>query len=319
MTTWYLQKLRLGHRLPLRAGLAACLGLLTGCQSLKHVASSSIADTLAQGGTVFAADDDPELVRQAVPFSLKLMESVLADNPRHAGLLEATSASFTQYAYAFVLEDADEMEARDFAAAEQLRMRARKLLLRAHGYALRGLESAHPGFGERLARDPKRAVSEIGRSETGLLYWGAASLGAAISVGKDDPSLIARLPQMEALVDRALALDPAWGKGAIHGLLISYEGQRQGAHGTPRERARQHYEEALRLAGGSQASPHVSYAEAVCVEAQDLPGFEQALKAALEVDVTRFPEGRLANEVMQRRARWLLSRKADLFLNSGNL
>jgi len=318
MSTRHVQTSFSIHWLPLSLGFGACLGLLSGCQSLKHVASSSIADTLAQGGTVFAADDDPELVRQAVPFSLKLMESVLADNPRHAGLLEATAASFTQYAYAFVLEDADELEARDFAAAEQLRLRARKLLLRAHGYALRGLESAHPGFSERLNLDPKAAVAEVGRSETGLLYWGAASLGAAISVGKDEPSLIARLPQMEALVDRALALDPAWGKGAIHGLLISYEGQRQGALGTPRERAWRHYEEALALAGGALASPHVSYAEAVCVEGQDLKGFETALKAALDVDASRYPEWRLANEVMQRRARWLLSRKADLFLNSGS-
>lgn len=298
--------------------MAACLGLLAGCNTIKQAASSGLADTLAEGGTVFASDEDPELVRQAVPFSLKLMESVLADNPRHAGLLEATAASFTQYAYAFVLEDADELEAKDFAGAEQLRLRGRKLLLRAHGYALRGLETAHPGFAERLAREPKTAVAELGVREVGLTYWAAASLGAAISVGKDDPSLIARLPQMEALIDRALVLDPKWGNGAIQGVLISYESQRQGASGLPVERARRHYQAALELSGGDLASPHLSYAEAVCVEVQDLQGFEAALQAALAVDASRRPEWRLANEVMQRRARWLLSRKADLFLNAGN-
>lgn len=309
---------RVASRLSASLVISGLLGLGTGCQSLKHAASSSVADMLAQGGTVFASDEDPELVRQAVPFSLKLMESVLADNPTHAGLLEATAASFTQYAYAFVLEDADELEAKDFAAAEQQRLRARKLFLRAHAYALRGLECAHPGFGERLASNPKAAVAELGVRETGLAYWGAASLGAAISVGKDDPSLIAKLPQMEALVDRALAMDQSWGAGAIHGLLISYEAQRQGGVGSAAERALGHYRAALALSSGSQASPHVSYAEAVCVEAQDLKGFEQALQAALAVDVSRRPEWRLANEVMQRRARWLLSRKADLFLKAGN-
>ena len=42
----------------------------------------------------------------AVPFSLKLIESLLAESPRHHGLLFAAWSDFTQYAYAFVNQDA---------------------------------------------------------------------------------------------------------------------------------------------------------------------------------------------------------------------
>jgi hypothetical protein len=80
--------------------------LVSGC-SVKRYAINQLGNALAGTGSTFAADEDPELVRAAVPFSLKLIESLLAENPRHEGLLLAAARGFTQYAYAFVQEDAD--------------------------------------------------------------------------------------------------------------------------------------------------------------------------------------------------------------------
>src|SRR2546427_738638 len=57
----------------------------TGC-GIKKVAINKLGDALASPGTTFSADNDPEFVRDAVPFSLKLMESLLAESPRHRGL-----------------------------------------------------------------------------------------------------------------------------------------------------------------------------------------------------------------------------------------
>src|SRR5262245_33363955 len=45
----------------------------SGC-SMKRFAVNKLGDALAGGGTTFASDDDPELIKSAVPFSLKLME-----------------------------------------------------------------------------------------------------------------------------------------------------------------------------------------------------------------------------------------------------
>src|SRR5713101_3565685 len=124
-----------------------------GC-SVKKIAINKLGDSLANGGTTFASDDDPDLVGQALPFSLKLMESLLAESPKHRGLLFATASGFTQYAFAFVQQDADEMEENDLAAATAIRARARKLYLRARTYGLRGLEVKHPGFDKALRGNP---------------------------------------------------------------------------------------------------------------------------------------------------------------------
>jgi predicted anti-sigma-YlaC factor YlaD len=286
----------------------------SGC-SIRRMAVNRVGDALAAGGTTFASDDDPELIKQAVPFSLKLMESLLAESPKHKGLLQATASGFTQYSYAFVQQDADELEAKDYAAAEAMRARAKRLYLRARGYGLRGLEAAHPGFTNALAANPRAAVAKMKKSDVPQLYWTAAAWGAAISLGKDDPALVGEIPQMEAIIDRALALNESWGEGAIHGFLISYEMSRQDCAGDPTERARKHFERAMELTHGQNAGPLVTYAEAVCVEQQDLPQFEDLLNRALAINPDLHPETRLANLIMQRRARWLLSKKEDLFLN----
>lgn len=294
-------------------GLFAIVMATSGC-SIKRLAVNKLGDALAGGGTTFAADDDPELIRSAVPFSLKLMESLLSESPKHQGLLFATSSGFTQYGYAFVQQDADELEAKDFAAAEALRARAKRLYLRARNYGLRGLEVAHRGFTNQLAADPRAAVAKLTKRDVPQAYWTAAAWGAAISLSKDDPAIIAQIPQMEALIDRALALDESWDDGAIHGFLINYEMSRQGATGDAAARAREHFERALELSQGQQAGPLVTFAEAVCIEKQDAKQFEELLKRALAINPDAQPGTRLVNLVMQRRAKWLLSRQEDLFL-----
>src|SRR5438552_17665610 len=149
---------------------AALATVFTGC-SIRRMAVNKLGDALAAGGTTFASDDDPDLVKAAAPFSLKLMESLLAESPKHKGLLLATASGFTQYAYAFVQQDADEMEEKDVAAAAELRARARKLYLRARNYGFRGLELKHAGFENELRDDAKTALGSAATGDVALLYW----------------------------------------------------------------------------------------------------------------------------------------------------
>jgi predicted anti-sigma-YlaC factor YlaD len=285
----------------------------SGC-SIHRYALNKVADAVAQSGDTYASDDDPDLVKAAAPFGLKLTESLLAENPRHTGLLTSAASGFTRYAYAFVQEQADETEPQDFAAAETMRARARRLYLRAQGYGMRGLEVNHPGFGKALPANPKTAARITTKADVPLLYWTAAAWASAISLSKDNPELVGQIPVMETLMDRALELDESWGNGAIHTFMITYEMSRAGAAGDPAVRARKHFERALELSKGTDASPLVAFAEAVDVQKQNVKEFESLLQQALAINPDAHPDNRLLNLVMQRRARWLLSRESELFL-----
>jgi len=290
------------------------LGLAQPGCSVRQYALTRTADALAASGDTFARDDDPELIREAAPFSLKAMESVLAENPDHVGLLTATARGFTQYSYAFVQQDGEVLEATDIKRATLTFARAQRLYRRGRDYGLRGLQAAHPGLPARLRKDPRAALAVTTREDVALLYWTAAAWAALIGVSKDDPQAVAEVPAMEALIDRAAALDEAWDAGAIHTFLIAYEPARQGAGGDALARVHAHFERAVQLSGGQQAAPYVAYAETVAVSRQDRAQFEALLNQALAVDVNARPDWRLANLVMQRRARWLLSRTDELIV-----
>jgi predicted anti-sigma-YlaC factor YlaD len=285
----------------------------SGC-SINHYVLNKASDAVTQSGDTYASDDDPDLIKAAAPFGLKLTESLLTENPQHLGLLTSAASGFTQYSYAFVQEEADEVEPHDFAAAEAMRVRARHLYLRAQRYGMRGLEVKHPGFGKALLTNPKATVRTAIKSDVPLLYWTAAAWASAISLSKDNPELVGQIPAMEALMDRALELDESFGNGTIHTFMITYEMSRSGAAVDPAARARKHFERAMALSKGNDASPLVALAEAVDIQKQDAKEFESLLNRALAINPDANPDLRLLNTVMQRRARWLRSRESELFL-----
>ena len=140
--------------------LASIVALLTGGCSVRRMAVTQAADAVSASGGTYCTDNDPELVREAIPFGLKTMEALAAGVPDHRGLLLALSSGFTQYSYGFIMQDADEIEPRDLARATALRSRATKLFLRGRDWGLRGLEVSHPGFGVQVRNDARGAAEE---------------------------------------------------------------------------------------------------------------------------------------------------------------
>jgi len=275
----------------------------------------SVAEALSATGEggAFARDDDPELVRDAVPFALKTMESLADQLPDHLGLRLAMARGFTQYGYAFVQQAADEMADPDRAKA--LHERAARLYLRARMYGLDGLKLAR-GISEAELRGKEQAraqaLRKLEKDDVPIAYWTLTSWGAAISQRKHDLELVGDVPAVAAMLDRALQLDEAYELGALHEFAISFDPARP--EGTTREKQRAHFERARELGKGKKISALVTYAEAVVGPAQDRKGFEALLTEALKFDVDQplARDHRLANLIAQRRARFLLAHESDI-------
>lgn len=298
----------------LRAVTALLLLVGTGSCSIKRFAANGMANAIAEGSDVYARDDDPELVREAVPFGLKTMESLLEVVPKHRGLLLAACQGFTQYAYAFVQLEADAIEWSDYERAKHLRDRARRLYLRALDYGLRGLERDYRGIGEELMTHPDSAARRIGEDHLPLLYWTAASWGSAIGLAKDRPELLADLPAVRALIERGLALDETFDGGAFHEAMIALEALPATAGGSV-DRARMHFQRAVDLSNGGKVGPYVTLAESVTIMTQDRAEFERLLHQALAVDPDKNPQQRLSNLILQQKARTLLEHVDEFFLD----
>ena len=283
----------------------------SGC-SVNRFAVNILGDAWAGGGSVYATDNDPELIREALPFGLKTFESLLRISPDHEGLLLAASRGFT--GYAFMLQQ--ETECGDNLDGEQRRerlIRIRNLFLRGRDYALRGLAARHLDFVHRLRQNPIPALAATSITDAPFLYWAGVALGGAISSSKGDLNLLADLPVTGALVRRVLELDESHDHGAAHEFFIAYEANRPGGS---TEQARKHYRRALELSGGQRASLHLALAEAVSVKQQDLAEFRDLLARAMAVRVERYPEFRLVNALARQRAYWLEKHTEEFFIDA---
>jgi predicted anti-sigma-YlaC factor YlaD len=300
--------------LPTTALLGA-LALLSGC---KTVALGFAADAAAGTGDNYARDDDPQLVRDAVPFGLKTMEGVLDGKPKHEGLLTGLASGFTQYGFAFVQTDADldDLDGR-LEQARAGRERARKLYARAREYGLRGLDVRRDGLGSKLRKggpDAAKALAAAEKGDVPLLYWTAAAWTLGIAANKGDMGAVAELPTPVAMIERALALDETWSDGAIHEFFVTYDATRTAAEGGGPDRAKTHLERVNALSMNKKLGPRVSFAEGILVQQQNRDEFVRVLEEVVRADAGAVPRYRLANLIAQRRAKALLAHVDDLFL-----
>lgn len=275
------------------------------------MAVNAIVPTLGNPA-VYLSEEDPELVREALPFLLKTIEAILESSPDQTEGLLFACMGFTLYANAFLEADADAAEWEDYEVAAALTARAVRLYVRARDYCLRRVELDHPGITTQLRLDPENAVLALREDEVETMYYLGGSWGLAISNGLDQPALAADLPAVRALMARALSLDEDYDRGALHGAMMTLESLPEYLGGSP-DRARQHFARAVELSEALSASPYVTLASGVSIETQNRAEFEGLLDDALAIDVDEDPGNRLLNVIAQKRARLLLDHVDDLF------
>jgi hypothetical protein len=297
---------------------ASLLSALTGCGAIKRTAINNVASTLAESGVSATSDNDPEVMEGAFPYQLKLQEGLLESVPHNHRLLLATCRLSTQYGYAFMQGKADMLGEAHHDEVVTLRERALNMYLRGKGYCLRALDERFKNVSVDLVKDQATMEKSVKRftdkkKDVELLYWTAASWGAAISLAKDKPLIVIDHPVVRALAEQALALDESWNRGALHELMITLDSLPDYLGGSV-ERARKHFDRAIELQHKASPGPYVALAMGVDIqEPQNREEFIRMMKAALAIDPEADPNNRLVTILTQRRAKALLDQIDTLF------
>ena len=265
-------------------------------------------------GTVFTGEEDPQLVAESLPLTMKLHEALLESDPGNAALWMATGRLFATYANAFVQGPAEELSNTEFAARGEQLQRAKGLYLRGRDYIMTGFELLAPGITEALLTgDYAAALSGLDDDVIDYVYWTAASWLGAFSTDQFDFELLLTLQRPIAMLELVNQWSPEYDHGSVHEILISTYGGLPTELGGSRERAREHFARAVELSQGKKASPYLALATAVAVPEQNRDEFRTLLRAALEIELD-VDEFRLLNVLGQRRAQWLLDHEEDFFL-----
>jgi hypothetical protein len=202
------------------------------------------ADTLTSS---ILNQNDPALIGSGVPAYLLLVDGFIFDNPDDEDLLAAGAQIYSLYGSRFSTDD---------AAAVRLTGKARD-------YGRRSICLAHEPACEwdGLPYDAYVAeLSEVGEKEIAYLYAYALGWLAYLDATSEDLSAVAELPWVEATMERALELDEAYERGAVHTWLGILNSLRPPALGGEPEIAQAHFERSLELSGERDLSVKVEYA-----------------------------------------------------------
>lgn len=317
--------------------------LLTSCVSMTDIAMAELGTILSSdsSGALFTGETDPELVADALPFTMKLYEMILASQPEDSALNFTTGRNFVLYANAFIQIPASMLPDEEWRRNQEMLQRAKGMYLRGRDYILRSLELTYPELGTALEEpDLDPLLRHLTPEDVPRLYWAGSAWIAAFSCDPFDFRLGSELYRPLALILRAWELDGAYNEGAIHGLLVAVYSSLPLAHlelalaASPeilrpfieryysekgvspddRSRAMHHFNEAVAFSGGSSPSPYIALAEGQAVPTQDFPWFQSLLESALSIEAEAHPERRLEILIQQNKARWLLDHSENFFL-----
>jgi len=270
--------------------------------------STLVADALTGQGSssVFTGDSDPQLVGGALPFAIKMYEALLDSAPKHQGLRLVTGSLFVMYANAFVQGPAEMLPGEEWRLRENELKRAKQLYLRGVEILYGALDLKYKGFSKAGAEELQALLNKCKKEDVGLLYWAVAGGMAAYSLDLLDFELGARLPEWSMMIKRAYQLDPDYNGAALDEFLLLFYASLPEMMGGDKERAKEHFKKALEKTGGASTGAYISYAQAICVPAQDYDAYKDNLEKALAVDPDIDVSTRLVNIINQRKARWLI-------------
>ncbi len=279
--------------------LVIALVLASGC-SLRQAGINRMASALAASSSVYESDNDPEFVRAAAPSTLKTIEMLMSQSPRHEGLLLTACSGFAQYSYGF-LHVESVLQRGNATASRELRERAGRMYQRARGYCLRGLEVRHPQITVDALRGATDVLDGTAARDVPFLYWTAVSWGADLSLAPDQLRRIGDLVAIRALLMRAKSLDDGWDHGAIHEALIAVDGLPMLLGGS-RDAARADFDRAIALSEGRSVFAYLAFALTLPEGAER----KALLEKAAGIDVQQSPSRRLTNLIAQRYVKALL-------------
>lgn len=242
--------------------------------------------------------DDPELVQSGVPAYLLLVDGLISQNPDNAPLLAAGAQLFALYGSRF-------------ADAE----RSVTLTAKARRYGERAICATYTPACEWRGVDYDRLVTEldgVGSKQLDALFSYGVGWLSYLDATSEDWTAVAELPWVEAVMERALAIDETYEQGTIHGYLGILNSLRPPALGGKPDVAREHFERAIELSGGRDLSIKVEYASRYARLVFDQELHDRLLTEVLNSSVEQ-PGFTLFNVLAKQEAESLLATSKEYF------
>mgnify|MGYP001825797574 CR=1 FL=1 len=269
---------------------------LVACASMVATAGSGLAGNL---NAAIMNQDDPPLVRDGAPAYLLMLDSFVEGAPENVAVLSAAAELYSAYGVVFVDDPA----------------RARKLTTRGRAYGRRALCAAEErvcGIWDLPYPEFMQNLQQVSVKQVPALYTFGLSWMAWIQSHSDDFSALAKLPQVQAVLQRVQELDADYEEANIEHFLGVLNTIRPPALGGDFEAGLAHYRRAMVVSGERDLSIKVDYARYYARTLYDRDLHDRLLEEVLAADPVE-PGLTLFNTLAQDDAKELLASADDYF------
>jgi hypothetical protein len=259
----------------------------------------SITQNFARNlATAVLESNDPQVVADALPAYLLLLDSMIIDDPEDASMLR--SAASLNSAYGRFVKDTD---------------RRKRLASKALQYASQALclhdERACNLTQQNFQRVEKLLLS-LGKDDISMFYTLAVSWANWIQVNSDDWNAIANIAQVKLIMSRILQLDETFEHAGAHLYMGVLNSLLPAALGGKPEIGKRHFEAAIALSNNSNLMAKVLYAQHYARLVFNQPLHDRLLTEVLQAQATA-PGLTLINTLAQQQARELLNSSNEYF------
>lgn len=263
---------------------------------LKAAAAGALLDDMVAATN---RQDDVDLVTQAAPTYLLLLEGLGQGDPHNGRLLTALAQAYASYATLVEIDD-PERAGRLYHRAKTCGLQA----LRQEKRLAPLLDAPYSRFTQIRALLRHRDLERV--------FWATLSWGAWISTHTDSMAALAELPKVILLMEWVVTQDETFLNASPHVFLGVYHAAIPAALGGSPEKALYHFDRALELTQGKALMVHVQKARYYARQTFDRQLYLELLNQALTLPVDGNPELTLQNMAARQLARKLLE-ETDAF------
>ncbi len=246
--------------------------------------------------------DDPDLVREAMPSYLLILDGLIDSNSDNPQLLAAGAQLYSAFGSGF-------FEDMNTPRAKAMGQKAKK-------YAFAAMALVNPSFkenGKKSFAGFEPIAATITKEQQSYLGTLIMAWAFYIETHMEDSDNYADLPKLDLLAHRFLELDETYGGGMPHQVMaLLYSLVPESLGGQP-EKAKMHFEKAIAISKGHDLGVYVSYAKRYARPKFDQEMHDKLLKYVLDTPADIEPSLTLMNTMAKADAKKLLDESAEYF------
>ena len=253
--------------------------------------------------------EQPKLVSVYFERKIKKLENNRSRSIEHERLLIKTRV---EYGFGIIMEQADRLIDDNYLEGLNEYKKANIIFNEAKDSGMSIMSDRYPEFNTWLKKD---AQIDFKQEDVSDMYWLAASIGGAIGSSRGNPFELINLPYVGRLLNKCIQIDPEWNHGSLYSAMMSFTTTRSDLSETMlRDTVDHYFNKTISSSNGMDAGPYLTYAESIHKTFQERKDFVDKLNYVLEMDIIPNSDHELSNLIAKSRAKWLLTKTDEYFL-----